>query len=532
MKKDKNHLKVGLWASSMSLGTLISRLFGFLRDVTIATFFDRTQTDVFFVAFRFPNFFRRFLGEGSFSASVTPVLSESLCKDESQKEARLISSHFFTLLFLTISFLTVLGVFFMDDIMHFLFKNSAYATIENKLSQTVFIGRIVFVYLFFVSTYSYFMSVSQALGRFFIPSLAPALFNISMIAFALTPASWWPFPVVSLGWAVIVGGILQVSLVLYLIYKLNFWPRFYSSFYSPFTKAILHRFFPSALALSGLSFIGIINVYFAGWLEEGTHTYIYYGDRLLELPRSLISISLGMALIPELSRLHVLKKTEDFFKTVGDYLDFLIFLTLPCALVLYLLAEPLITVLFQRGEFDSFAVSQTATILKIYSVVLITSSVARVLTSSFFSVNKIWQCAWGTMAYVALHSLLAYFLTLSQGLQGLIWATALSSFIYVSILFGLFYYSIGKIDLYKTSMRFLKTLPSLLGLGLILLLEKPVFQFLNLKFSSLVSLFFSLFLILSLGAVFYIFSGLLLKQPMAKQFIGLFTHRFSKKASL
>ena len=531
MKKNHNRLKVGLWASSMSLGTLISRVFGFLRDVIIATYFDRTQTDIFFVAFRFPNFFRRVLGEGSFSASVTPIISESLIKDKSQKEARRISSHFFTLLFLVTSFLTVLGIVFMDNIMHFLFAESSYSSVEGKLFYTIFTGRIVFSYLFLVSTYSYLMSVAQALGRFFVPSLAPALFNISIIVFALTPSTWWSFPALSLAWAVLVGGIFQVGLVFYLMKKLSFFPRLSFNFLSPSTFRIFRRFIPSALALSGLSVIGVVNVYFAGWLEEGTHTYIYYGDRLLELPRSLISISLGMALIPELSRLHILKHKEEFFKTVGDYLDFLIFLTLPCALVLYFLPRPILSILFERGEFDSNAVAQTALVVQIYSFVLITSSVGRILTSSFFAVNKIWQCVWATLVYVLSHILFAYFLTLAYGLTGLIWSMALSSLIYIIFLMGSFYYSIGRINLIQTSVRFLKIIPILLGFTFILLLEKPVFEFLNLSFSSGTSLFITLSFILSFAGIFYISASLFIKHPMAKKFIDLFTYRFIRRKS-
>ncbi|MCY4512818.1 MAG: hypothetical protein OXB86_03940, partial [Bdellovibrionales bacterium] len=121
MKTHQSHSPVGFWASRMSLGTLVSRVFGLFRDICIAHFFTRTQTDVFFVAFRFPNFFRRVLGEGSFSASVTPVISETLCQKGGEQEARQLSSVLFTWLFLITSFLTMVGIVFMDDIMEVFF---------------------------------------------------------------------------------------------------------------------------------------------------------------------------------------------------------------------------------------------------------------------------------------------------------------------------------------------------------------------------------------------------------------------------
>ncbi len=524
MDKNQKKSKVGLWAGHMSLGTLISRLLGFVRDVLIATFFSRTQTDIFFVAFRFPNFFRRFLGEGSFSASVTPALTESL-HQKGEDFTKNLSSALFTLLFCVTSFLTVLGVIFMRDIMEILFKNSLYSSVDGKLDQTIWVGRIVFIYLFLVASYSYFMSVAQVFGRFFIPALAPALFNLSLIVFTLLPQSWWPFPAVSLAWAVIFGGVLQLSLVLYIIYYIGFWPRFLFAFQTPEFKSTLQRFIPVVIGLSGLSLIGLINLYFAGWLNEGTHTYIYYGDRLLELPRSLIAISIGTALVPELSRLNTLNHHTDFMKTTQHYLNFLLFLTLPCALVFYLIPEPIIQVLFQRGEFNQEAVSKTVLILQIYSLVLVFSSIGRIFSSCFFAVNKNWHGALANGIYVLSHGILAWFLTSTYGLTGLIWSTALSSIIYVFILSGLMFYYIGKINFYETGLFLLKIIPSLLLLTVSIYCYDYFYNFGKIFLSVWWSQFVSLFFVLFLGAILYVGSGLLLKQSMAYEFMNLFKRK-------
>ena len=205
-KKQNEKSLVGLQAALMSLGTFFSRILGFLRDLSIAAFFSKTETDVFFVAFRFPNFFRRLLGEGSFSASVTPVLTETLQKEGGKKLVKEAHFRLFTLLFCLSCLLTVLGVLFMEEIMDLFFSGSAYASIEGKLEKTVIVGRLVFTYLFFVSLYSYLMSVAQVFGKFFIPAVAPAFFNLSLILFAWTPQHWWPFPAVALAYAVIFGG--------------------------------------------------------------------------------------------------------------------------------------------------------------------------------------------------------------------------------------------------------------------------------------------------------------------------------------
>ena len=114
----------------------------------------------------------------------------------------------------------------MPWIMKLFFENSTYASVEGKLEKTIIIGRLVFTYLFFVSLYSYFMSVAQVFGRFFIPALAPAFFNLSLILFAWTPQSWWPFPSIALAWAVILGGIFQLLPALYQMRTIHLIPAF------------------------------------------------------------------------------------------------------------------------------------------------------------------------------------------------------------------------------------------------------------------------------------------------------------------
>ena len=521
MRTKQNQFSFGLWASLMFLGTLASRILGFARDLAIAAFFTRTQTDIFFVAFRLPNFFRRFLGEGSFSASVTPVLVESLTEENGKLKARETSSALFTLLFLTASLLSLLGVVLMEDLMNLFFKGSPYSLIEGKLQWTILTGRIVFSYLFLAAGYSYFMSVAHAFGKFFLPALAPALFNLIMIVFAFLPQEFWPFPALGLAWAVIFGGIAQISLALVVVYKLGFWPSFSFHFREKAVLSALKRFIPASIGLSGLALIGLFNLYFAGWLEEGAHTYIYYGDRLLEFPRSLIAISIGTALVPELARFHSTGKTKEFFQLSSYSLDFLFFLILPCALVFCLLPEPLISLLFERGQFDKESVSQTSLVLRINSVVLLFSSAARVLISGFFAVNKNWRCAICNLIYVVFHGILAWFLTGTYGLKGLVSSTALSSCFYFFLMLLAFSYFVGSLNLWQRAIGIIKTLPGLLllsgGIYCYGFLFSLFNSFLTSGWSQLLSLLFSL----TFGGTGYLLAGLLLKHPSAKESLNI-----------
>ena len=510
----------------MSLGTFLSRILGFLRDLSIAAFFSKTETDIFFVAFRFPNFFRRLLGEGSFSASVTPALTELLQKNE--QKSRELYSCLFTLLFCVVGVLTLLGVIFMGDIMHLLFANSAYASIEGKLEKTIIVGRLVFTYLFFVSFYSYFMSVAQVFGKFFLPALAPAVFNIILIVFAWTPQSWWPFPALSLGWAVIVGGLLQLLPVLYEMLKLGLYPRFLFCFRNAEVLNTVRRFLPGMLGLAGLSLIGLINVYFAGWLEEGALSYIYYGDRLMEFPRALIAVSIGTALVPELTRQYSSNQLSKLKDTAGRYLRLLLFLTLPCALVFLLSAQPIVDLLFGRGEFDSQSVLKTTMVLQIYSAVLIFSSMSRVLSSCFFAINKNWHIVICTVLFVCFHAFCAWFFTSAYGLKGLIMATALSSVVHFVLLTGFLSYLIGELYFKKMALMLLKILPGLGLLALCLTAYPYIFNGFSLfLFPSLVQPLALLFVFFSGGGL-YIFLGFLFKEEMADEFLNLFQKFFTK----
>lgn len=510
----------------MSLGTFFSRILGFVRDLCIAAVFSKTETDVFFVAFRFPNFFRRLLGEGSFSASVTPAITESLQKGKIK--AGELHSCLFTLLFGLALILTLLGVIFIEEIMNLFFANSAYGRIEGKLEKTIIAGRLVFTYLFFVSFYSYFMSVAQVFGRFFLPALAPAFFNLSLIAFAWTPQSWWPFPSFSLSTAVIVGGLLQLIPVLYEIHRLDFYPRFVFPFKSTALRVVGQRFLPGMLGLSGLSLIGLINVYFAGRLEEGAPSYIYYGDRLLEFPRALIAVSIGTALIPELTRQYASGSISDFKNTALHYLKLLLFLTLPCAVVFLLSAQPIVDLLFGRGEFDSLSVLKTSEVLQIYSAVLIFASLSRILSSCFFALNKNWYIVACTAVFVGFHALCAGYLTPLYGLKGLAGASALSFVFYFLILACGLFYLIGGIHLKSIAVFLLKILPGLALLALCLSAYPDVFRLFSFFLPPSLTPFSALSLVFFAGGGLYIYFALLLKEKTAEEFLDLLENFFFK----
>ncbi len=457
----------------MSTGTFISRVLGLFRDMAIGAFFSRTETDAFFVAFRIPNFFRRFIGEGALSISFIPVFVQCLApssegavseQDPTQRAKNLMNS-VYTLLLLLVASLTVGGILCMDPLFHWLFADTPFAQVEQKMQMTILMARLLFVYLFLVTLYAYFMGIANALGSFFIPALAPAFLNIFIIVFAFLPKDTVPFPPLLLCYGVLAGGFFQVVLTAFLLYRLGFLPLPVLSFSHKDLGLMLSRFGPGLLGVGGFAIIGLMNLYFAGWLEEGAHTYIYYGDRLLELPRSLIAISMGTALLPQLSWFSARGQRAEMLKTASQQRELLLFLVLPCAVAFYFMGTPIIEVLFQRGRFDAVTAENTALVLKIYSVLLISSSLSRVLATCFYAVKNTWYPALCSALYMLFHALLVGYMTKALALPGLVGATVISNVFFMCLLMGAYPFFVGRFYVASTLKQLVCFLPGLLILA-------------------------------------------------------------------
>lgn len=467
----KNNQKVVWLAFLMSAGTLVSRVLGLIRDMVIGSFFSRTETDAFFVAFRLPNFFRRFLGEGALSISFIPIFIQCLSgfpEKESQQRARNFMNSVYTILLITVSVLTALGIMLMDPLLRSLFANTPFAEVEGKLQMAVIMARLLFVYLFFVILYAYFMGVANALGRFFVPALAPAFLNVFMIIFSFFPKDIVAFPPLLLCWGVLAGGVVQVILTAGLLIRLGFLPHLRFSFSDADLKLMASRFLPGIVGVGGFAIIGLLNLYFSGLLEEGTHTYIYYGDRLLELPRSLIAISLGTALLPSLSHFSAMGEKEKMLKTAADQRDILLFLILPCAIAFYYIGFPIVEILFQRGRFDALTAEKTALVLKIYSVLLISSSLSRAMAVCFYAVKNTWYPALCSCLYVLFHWLFTPYMVRFFGLEGLTGATVISNLFFMLLLTGGYPFFVGSLYFLQTFKKVLCALPVLVVLALYL----------------------------------------------------------------
>lgn len=531
---DKKNKKVVLSALLMAIGTFISRILGLIRDMVIAAFFTRTETDAFFVAFRIPNFSRRFLGEGALTISFIPIfisnLHHSSNKEQNTIQAKNFMNSIYTILLAVVSIITVIGILLTEPLVNWLFANTSYAEVEGKMNMTIIMAKILFIYLFLVTMYAYLMAIANALGRFFLPALAAVFLNIGMIAFSFLPKENMEIPPLLLCYGVLTGGLLQIAMTAGLLWKMKFLPTLSFSFPTKTLKLMASKFFPGILGVGGFAIIGLLNLYFSGLLGEGTHTFIYYGDRLLELPRSLIAISMGTALLPSLSHLLANEQKKEMITMAAHQRDILLFLILPCSLGFYYLGLPIVEILFQRGHFTSYASYKTNEVLQIYSVLLITSSLSRVLATCFYAIKNTWYPALTTLLYVVFHWLLTPYMLQQFELKGLVWATVISNAFLMLLLIGAYPFFIGSLCIWRSTKRLLHSIPALIIFSLYLhfafdFLTTWLSRFMTTNTAKTTSLFF----VIISSIILYLSISALLRIPQAKECIQLFKQKLNKR---
>ncbi len=403
----------------MASGTLTSRILGLFRDMALAALFERSVTDAWTAAFRIPNLFRRLFGEGSLSVSFIPVFMEARVDDASGVRAQNLINALYTVLLIFLGSITILGILYMEQVLGWILS-ADYAKNPEKWLLTVRMARIMFGFVYFVCSYAYFMGILNALGSFGLPAVAPALLNISMLVFTFMPSTWFVQVGDGLAWGVLVGGFLQALLLWLALRARGYLPQLKKNFWNEDVKKVLVNMLPGLLGMGLLQFTTLVNLHFASAMGDGAISYIYWADRLLELPLSLVSVSLGAALLPTLSELVLQKEVNKFREVLQEHFLFTFFLAFPATLGLFFLAEPIIEVLFKRGHFSITDAKSTAMVLQVYSVSLLFVSGVRILGPAFYAVKNTWLPALASCGALLLHMSWASWWIRQAGLQGLV----------------------------------------------------------------------------------------------------------------
>jgi len=371
--------------SVVGLMTLLSRVLGFVRDQILAIVFGAgATTDVFLVAFKIPNFLRRLFAEGAFAQAFVPVFTEY---KETRERAALVDlaahvSGTFALLLLIVA---TLGVA-LAPLLVLLFA-PGFAGEPERYELAVHMLRITFPYLFFVSLLAYAGSILNTFGRFALPSFAPVLLNLSMITAALVFSPLFDQPIVALAWGVFAAGVLQLGLQLPFLWRMGLLPRPRLGPSHPGVRRIMKLMAPALLGSSVAQINLLLDTVIASFLAVGSLSWLYYSDRLMEFPLGLLGVTLATVILPRLSRVHASARSGDDPRRFADTLDWALRLSLlaglPAALLLGLLAEPMLATLFGYGAFEASDAQAAAVSLIAYAIGLPAFLLVKVLVPGF-----------------------------------------------------------------------------------------------------------------------------------------------------
>ncbi len=363
--------------------TLISRILGFIRDMVIAWFFGAGLfSDAFFVAFRLPNLLRRLFGEGSLTVAFIPVFSEHISK-YGKEEAFQMAKSAVRMLSVILVIITIIGIIAAPVIVALIAPGFTGA----KFSMTVILTRIMFPYIFFICLVALSMGILNVLGHFAAPALAPVILNLSIIASVLFISPRLPDPTIALALGVIIGGVFQLLLQIpFLIQKgFYFWQK--ADFYHPGLKKIGRLMLPSVFGAAVYQINILIGTLLASFLAEGSVSYLYYADRLVQFPLGIFAISMSVAILPSLSRQAASNDMRAVADTFSYAIKLIFFITIPAMTGLIVLRHPIVALLFERGAFDPVSSNLTADALLYFSIGLWAFSAVRIVVSTFYALQ-------------------------------------------------------------------------------------------------------------------------------------------------
>ncbi len=367
----------------VSAMTSLSRVTGFVRDMVYAQLFGAgAGTDAFFVAFRIPNFLRRLFAEGAFSQAFVPVFSEYQTQ-RSREELRELVDQVAGTLGAILLLITAVGVL-AAPVLILLFA-PGFTGDAGKYELTVEMLRITFPYLLFISLTAFAGGVLNSCGRFAIPAVTPVLLNLTMIAAALWLAPRMERPVIGLAWGVFIAGVVQLGFQIPFLRQARLLPRPRWGWASRGVQQVLKLMLPAIFGSSVAQVNLLIDTVLASFLVSGSVSWLYYSDRLVEFPLGIFGVALGTVILPKLSRQHAGAEADGFSQTLDWALRWALLIGVPATVALIILAGPILSALFQYGEFDARDVVMSTRSLMAFSLGLVAFMLIKVLAPGFYA---------------------------------------------------------------------------------------------------------------------------------------------------
>jgi putative peptidoglycan lipid II flippase len=364
--------------------TMGSRVLGFVRDMFIAAFLGAGQvSDAFFVALQFPNIFRRLFAEGAFNAAFIPLFAGELT-EHGRAAAREFAECVFGVMLLVLIVLSVLVEIFMPEVMGVV--AGGFVDEPEKFQLVVDFARLTFPYLLFVSLSAMLGGILNTLEKFAAAAAAPILLNIVLIG-ALTGVAlgWLPDPGLALSWGVLIAGVGQFVWLATVCSRTGLMPMVPRLVFGPRVKRLFMLMGPGILGVGVYQINVLIGVRLASELPEGSVSFLYFADRVNQLPLGVVGAAVGVALLPLLSRQLKAGDTDAARDSQNRAIEFAMLLTVPAAAALLIIADPIVTVLFQRGAFDATDAAATGAALGAFALGLPAYVLIKALAPGFFA---------------------------------------------------------------------------------------------------------------------------------------------------
>ncbi len=416
---------------------MLSRILGLCRELIFAGLFGAGRgMDAFITAFRAPNLLRDLFAEGALSTAFVTVFSQKIAT-EGEESAWSLAAKMASLTVVFMSLISLLGVIFAPQLIYVLAPGFS----PDKVALTVLLTRVMYPFILLVSLAALAMGMLNAKNIFTAPALASSFFNLGSIIGGVV-FGWWLDPhfgeraLTGLALGTLLGGLLQLIVQMPSLYQAGFHWILDCRWRDPGVRQVLSLMLPAVIAASAVQINVMVNSIFASYLGDGPVSWLSFSFRLMQLPLGVFGVAIATVTLPVVSRMAILGDMVQFCTTLARAMRLALFLTLPAAIGLMVLAEPIIALIYQRGKFQIFDTLRTAEALQFYALGLVAYSCIKVLTPAFYSIHHRWTPMMISFISIAFNFAfnLFFIFHLKMGHKGLALSTALAAMLNMGML--------------------------------------------------------------------------------------------------
>ena len=454
-------------AGLFGLATITSRILGLVRDQVVAFYFGAGDAnDAFRVASRIPNLVRDLFAEGAMSAAFVPTFTRQLTLHGRDRAWRLASSVINGLLLVT-GAIVLAGIIFAEPLVRLFAAD--YAEVPGKLELTIYLTRISFPFLSMVAVAAALMGMLNSLGHFFIPALSPAMFNVAIIVMSLALIPIAPSlgveRITIVAVATLVGGLGQVLVQWPPLVREGFRYRPVLDLRDEGLRRVLLLMGPGTIGMAATQINVFVNTVLATGQGTGAVSWLDFAFRLMYLPIGLFGVSIATAATPAISRMVAEQDFARIRSTLAGALGLMLFLNVPATVGLIVLAQPIVAVIFEHGEFTTADTVATAAALQLYAIGLVGYSIVRIISPTFYALQRSRVPVMVSAGSVLVNVVLNLALVRVMGYRGLALGTAITAILNATVQMFLLRREIGGLEGKRIAASLMRVLVASAAMG-------------------------------------------------------------------